>query len=325
MLQCPSVATVVFGIGYIGSRLIQELLFQGREVVALESFFASDRRAVDGFGQARGFRCIEGSIVDAAAVDEVLREADEIESVFLLAAQASAHPSAATAEYTEDVNLRGPRVVLDALTRRHLAGSIVYASSTRVYGSPLPSLVDEQTPLGVFSDLAHLSKCYAEKLLQMYAARYNLPCRVVRLGLVYGVAPIMKTDSRFMTAPNLFCYQAATGAPIEVRSADPLAVIHVSDATQALLLAAETHFPDQFLVFNGASDVTTIPDVAEMIRRFAESREITVTVRNFAKVGRTDSRLPVVRSALDNLGFAPKWHLEEGLAETFDHFLVHRQ
>jgi len=325
VLQSPSVATLVFGVGYLGSRLVQELLYQGREVVALDNFFASDRRAIDGFDQAPGFRFVEGSIVDPAAVQRAFDLARDLDGVYLLAAQASAHPEAAAPEYTEEVNLRGPRLILDAFVARQPRVPIVVASSTRVYGTPLPETVDESSPYGVFSDLAHLSKCYVEKLLEMYAALHGLTCRAVRLGLVYGVAPVMKTDPRFMTAPNLFCFQAASGATIEVRGGDPLAVIHVDDAIQALLWTAERTGANGFAVANAVAAVTTIPEIADQVRQIGETRELTVAIRSL--IGSTDRStvMPVVRSALDRLGFSPRRTLPEGLAETFDHFLVHGQ
>lgn len=325
MLQCPSVTTVVFGVGYVGSRLIQELLYQGREVVALDSFFASDRRAIDGFRQSSSFQFFEGSIVESSAVEQVLRQADDLDSVYLLAAQASAHPDAAPAHFTEDVNLRGPRVILDALVERHSNVPVVYSSSTRVYGAPLPDVVDETTPYGVFTDLSHLSKCYVEKLLEMYAATRGLTCRVVRLGLVYGVAPVMKTDPRFMTAPNLFCYRAATGASLEIKNVDPLALIHVEDAIQALMVAAEVPSAPGYRVFNAATTVMTISDVGEIVGRIGGARDINVTVRRTVGASKIDAAVPIVRSALDRSGFAPRRSVEEGLAETLDHFLVHNQ
>ena len=323
MLQSPSVTTLIFGVGYIGSRLVQELLYQARDVVGVDNFFSTDRRAIDGFCQAPGFRFVEGSIVDRPTVERALDLAGDIDSVFLLAAQASANPAAAAVEYTEDVNLRAPRVILEALAERRLMGSIVYASSTRVYGSPLPTEVTEESPFGVFVDYAHLSKCYVEKLLEMFSVTQGLATRSVRLGLTYGVAPVMKTDPRFMTAPNLFCRRAASGEPFEVRSADPLGLIHVDDAVQALLMAADVDAVG-YQVFNAATDVATVSDVAELVRASADVREIEVTIRG---IGGSDPRIrrPVIHSKLENIGFTRRRGLAQGIDETFDHFLVRGQ
>src|SRR5207248_8564430 len=61
----------------------------------------------------------------------------------------------------------------------------------------------------------------------------------VRLGVTYGVSPIMKTTPTFMTVPNLFCQRAARGEPLQVFEDRPVAFIHVQDAAQALIRGAD--------------------------------------------------------------------------------------
>ena len=321
MLESPAVATIVFGVGYIGSRLVQELLYAGREVLGFDNFFSTDLRAIESFGQAPGFRFVQGDILDRGSIGRAIDEAGSIEAVYLLAAQSSAHPEAADPDLTEAVNLRGPRLVLDELARRRVATPIVYASSTRIYGSPLPPVVDEQTSPGRFTDLQHLSKLYVEKLLEMYAGLRGLRPRVVRLGLTYGLSPVLKTDPRFMTAPNLFAYRLAHGEPIEVRSAASVALIHVADAAAALL-AAEAIADDAYRVVNAVGEVTTIPRVAAELADLAAARELVPEIRQLCMADDPATPLPVVRSAFDPDVFSPRKSLREGLSEILDHFLV---
>jgi nucleoside-diphosphate-sugar epimerase len=323
VLQSLLVASLVFGVGYVGSRLVQDLLYEGRDVIGFDNFFASDRRAVKGFSSSATFRLVEGSIAEEAAIERALAAAPNgLEAVFLLAAQASAHSDAASPAYTEEVNLRGPRVIVEALIRHGLDVPIVYASSLRALGSPLPAFVDEKTPFGTFTDLAHLSKCYVEKLLEMYAVTRGLACRVVRLGLTYGVAPVMKVDSRFMTAPNLFCYAVARGQPIEVRTGEPIGFIHVDDAARALRWAGESCRRGGYSVFNAPAEVSTIEAVAEHVRAIAADRDLAVDIRRQATAASETSSWPVLSSAMTGAGFATRRHLAEGIAETLDHFLV---
>src|SRR5207244_13646580 len=97
--------------------------------------------------------------------------------------------------------------------------------------------VDEQTPYGRVGDLSHLSKIYVEQLARML----GLPFVSVRLGVTYGLSPIMKTTTTtpaFMTVPNLFCQRAADGDALHVLEDRPMAFIHVADAAAALLAAA---------------------------------------------------------------------------------------
>jgi UDP-glucuronate decarboxylase len=323
MLQSVSVTTVVFGVGYIGSALVQDLLFQGREVVGVDNFFSTDRRAIDGFAQSPTFQFVPGSVTDANALDRAFDLAGEsVDTVYILAAQASADLEAASAEYTEETNLRGPRLILESVHRRSSAATVVFASSTRVYGSPLPAVVDESTPLGSFSDLSHLSKCYVEKLLEMYAVTVGLKCRSVRLGLTFGVAPVFKTDRRFMTAPNLFCYQAATGTRISVRSHDSVALIHVSDAVDALLLAASATDEKSYAVYNAVGEVATIGAIAALVGEIAAEREIPVEIEGLRADATERSEQTVISSGLTRFGFVPHCSLREGVTETIDHFLV---
>lgn len=319
VLQCRTVATVVFGVGYIGSRLVQELLYEEREVVAVDNMFATDYRAIEDFKRAPGFRFVEGSIVAPPTIEKALDLAGDVEAIYLLAAQASAHPEAAPPEYSEDVNLRAPRILLDVVRHRKLRGPVIYASSIRVYGAPLPLAIDESTPYGTFTDLSHLSKCYVEKLLEMYAALHGIRSRVIRLGLTYGVAPVMKTDTRFMTAPNVFCWHASQGRTLEIRTVDPLALIHVDDASTALIAAESFDATAPYVVANAVTTLTTLRVVADLVRQIAMEREMTVTVED-AYPGVAPSLEPVIHSRLKETRYSSRRQLSEGLSETFDYF-----
>jgi UDP-glucose 4-epimerase len=239
--------------------------------------------------------------------------------VFNLAAQSSARPDAASPEYTEEANLRGPRLVLEA-QRRFGVRTQVYASSLRVYGDSLPPLFDEASPYGRFSDLSHLSKVYAEKLLEMHVglAGGELVGRSVRLGLVYGPSPVMKTDYRFMTAPNKFCLQVARGEELAVWGESRLGLIHVGDAVRALRLAADPRLGG-YAAVNAASEVTTVPEIARLVAEAAAQRGIEARIRPpLADHARSIGSAP---SRLREVGFEPRRGLREGLAETLAYFL----
>ena len=158
----------------------------------------------------RGLRLVEGSVTDPSAVDAALRVA-QIRSVFHLAAQASAQPTAAPINYTQDTNYTGPRIVLDACLRQGVK-RVVMASSMRIYGAPLPEVISESAPLRP-TDLVHLSHLYCEVLLQAYRP-LGLSGAAARIAIVHGVSPVMKTDDRFLAVPQRFCLLAARGEPL---------------------------------------------------------------------------------------------------------------
>lgn len=311
-------ATLVIGVGYIGSALVETLARAGETVIGLDNWFSTPRAPLAALATHPRVHLLTADVTDPAAVDRALDRAP-VETVYYLAAQASAHPAAAPPEYTEETNLRGPRLVLEALVR-HRVPRFVYASSLRVYGRPLPPVVHEDLPYGRLEDLAHLSKVYAEKLIEMYAWRHGLRARVVRLGLVYGLSPVMKEDPRFMTAPNRFCWQAVRGEPLVVSAEGewPTGLIAVADAVQALRLAADLAPDEPYLVVNAAPEVATIGEVAQQVADLVAARGGRIPV---ARPGPPAAGpRPRILSRLDRVGFRATTSLPEGLDAVLAYF-----
>ena len=307
-------ATLVTGLGYIGSALAARLLAQGEEVVGLENFFSTSPGQPAPLSE-RGLRMIEGSITDSAAVDAAFSTAP-ITSVFHLAAQASAQDGAAPIQYTQETNYSGPRVLLDACLA-HGVHRVVFASSTRLYRTPLPNTLSEDAPIAP-TDLVHLSHLYGELLLEAYRP-LGIHGAAARIGIVHGVGPVMKTDERFLAVPQRFCLRAARGEPLRVTvgPASEVALVHVEDAVQALLCLRDA--PSDLAVANVAQEVRSVADVARAVAVAAQSRGMSVEAEYEGSSETAEPRKIV--SALDGLGFKPRRRLEESLADVLDYYL----
>jgi nucleoside-diphosphate-sugar epimerase len=244
--------------------------------------------------------------------------------VYHLAAQASAHPQAAPPSYTELTNLSAPRLVYEAAAR-HGARAFVYGSSFRVYGDHLAGAVGEDTPYGQIGDLSHLSKVYAEKLLEMLAAQHSLPAMSVRLGVVYGVGPLMKRDPRFLTVPNLFSLRAVEGQPLTVHpSANrPIGFLHLDDAVQSLRVAGQLAQADPSAdrpgarAVNAVSEVLSVGEVAAIVEREAAARSLNAQIEGAGPL--SSARWSVV-SSLDAAGFRPARTMTESLGAVLDYY-----
>ena len=307
-------------MGYIGAKLAEDLLAAGETVVGVDNFFATDRRAIGRLCWHANFRFIRGSVARRETLARAFAAAP-VEVVYALAAQASAHPDAASARYTETTNLLAPRLLLEEALA-HGVRTVVYGSSTRVYGDLPPAQAHETAPYGRFADLTHLSKVYVEKLLEMYAAERGLRAVALRLGLVYGVGPVMKVDYRFMTAPNKFCLQAARGERLVVNAAgtQPLGLIHVADAARACLFASRLAGAPAYLAANAATETASALAVARQVATAAEHYGIAVQVEAPAASGaEARGQFP---SRLREAGFAPARSLAEGIEETLAYFLA---
>jgi UDP-glucose 4-epimerase len=317
------VALLVTGVGYIGCLLLRRLAEGDEEsstrLVGLENFYSSPPEDVKR-ALARDVKLVQGDVANAADVARAFEAAGEpVTAVFHLAAQPSAAIAAREPELTERSNLRGARVVLEA-AREHGA-RVVFGSSFRVYGDDLDGReVDEQTPYGRVGDLSHLSKVYVEQLARMV----GVPFIGVRLGVTYGLGPVMKTAPTFMTVPNLFCQRAAGGELLHVLEDRPMAFIHIEDAVDALCMAArrlerQSETNAAWQVVNAAPEVATIGQVARCVQSLAQARGRTARVEGASS---NEARF-AVRSTLQNDdGWQPRRRMADGLSDVLDWFLA---
>jgi nucleoside-diphosphate-sugar epimerase len=323
-LESPPVATLLTGVGYIGAALLRRLYERdgtSAPVVALENFYCTPRRDVRAV-LPPGTLLVEGDVTrprDVSHAFDLLGSArDQPLVVYHLAAQPSASIAALEPELTEQTNLVGARLVLQAARER--GAGVVFGGSFRVYGDDLDGqAVTEQTPYGRVGDLSHLSKVYVEQ----YGRMVGLPFVSVRLGVTYGLSPIMKTSPAFMTVPNLFCQRAMNGEPLRVLEDRPLAFIHVQDAAQALIRGAErlAAAPNAWEVVNAAPEVATIGHLARTVQRLVQSRGGTVEIQgaSTARANPTPAAFSVHSRLVDD-GFRPMHRLSDGLGDVLDLF-----
>jgi UDP-glucuronate 4-epimerase len=318
------VTALITGIGYIGAALAEALLADGQAVVGLENGFSTVPDAVNRLARHPRFTLVRGSINSERSIARAFQAAgatgDPLDVVYHLAAQASAHPQAAPPSYTEQTNLVAPRLVYEAAVQ-HGARAFVYGSSFRVYGDELTGTIDEHTPYGGIGDLSHLSKVYAEKLLEMLASQHPLPAANVRLGVVYGRGPLMKHDPRFLTVPNLFCMRALAGEPLRVNASAnrPIGFLHVDDAVQALRLSAEAARArgSGAEAYNAVSEVLGVGEVAAIVERAAAVRRLAVDIQGAGPL--TGPRWSVTSSLMAD-GFRPTRTMAESLPAVLDYY-----
>jgi nucleoside-diphosphate-sugar epimerase len=313
------VASLVLGAGYLGAALIECLCAAGGSVVAVDNGFSADWSALAQQRRRWGqqLTLIHGDVRDRDALRQAFTRAEPVQTVYLLAAQASAHAAAATPEFTEEVNLRAPRLVLEEALK-HGKPPVVYGSSFHVYGAPLEGTLDETSPYGAFHDLSHLSKVYAEKLGELYAGGHGVPFSPVRLGIVYGIGPIMKKDLRFVTVPHAFCLRLLRGETLRV---DPsglrsMGFIHISDAVSALIAAPA----DGYAPANAVGEVATVVDVARAVEAAARRRGLGAAIE--VPPSSADPAPPrfTVSSRLHAAGWQPAWTLEQTVGDVLDHY-----
>ena len=261
----------MLGAGYVGGALAERALVAGTDVVLADNWYATQREQLAEL-EERGARVETADIRNREQIDRLLAEGPE--RIFLLAAQASRPLSEREPDYTEETNVTGARRVAEAVAARG-GPMLVYGSSLHVYGPGLTGDVDANRPYGPQSDLAHLSKVYAELCLGLYARRRGFDLAVLRLGIVYGPSPVEHERPESQTVVDRFRRLAEAGAelPFDDGGRATIGVVHVEDAARILLESDPG-------VVNVAAETFTVADVARLARGEEPADEPAFTVRS---------------------------------------------
>jgi nucleoside-diphosphate-sugar epimerase len=252
---------LVLGAGYVGAALADRALREGHEVLLADNWYATEREQLRAL-EARGARVETADVRDPERMRALL--AGGYDRVHLLAAQASRPLSESDPGYTEETNLLGPRIVAEAVAE-HGGPPLVFASSLHVYGPALAGEVGADRPYGYQSDLAHLSKVYAELCLELYARRHGFDLTILRLGIVYGRSPVEHSRPESVTVVDRFRRLAAAGEQptLDDGGRATIGVVHVDDVARILL---ESPREAGVSHVNVAAETVTVADVAQMVQ-----------------------------------------------------------
>ncbi|HUK62374.1 MAG TPA: NAD-dependent epimerase/dehydratase family protein, partial [Dongiaceae bacterium] len=171
----PSVL-VTGGAGFIGSHLVETLLADGHEVIALDDLSTGSLANIQHLIGARGFRFEHGSVLDRERCHRAIAEAD---LVVHLAAAVGVKLVFERPIDTIDRNVRGTEHVLDGAARH--GRKVFVASTSEVYGKetrPGTTVFREtdDVTLGVSMRWSYAcSKALDEYLARAYHVSRGLP------------------------------------------------------------------------------------------------------------------------------------------------------
>jgi nucleoside-diphosphate-sugar epimerase len=296
---------VTGGAGYVGSRVVLELLGHGHRVRVLDSLLHGTAPLLAAWG-SKGFEFITGDVRDADARDAAL---DGARAVVHLAAIVGDPACARDPETAKAVNLEATRrLVGDAADRG--AERFVLLSTCSNYGKlATPDAFATETwdlrPLSVYAE----TKVEAEReVLARSDGDFAAAC--LRLATVYGTSPRM----RFDLTVNEFVRDALLDELVVYGEQFWRPYIHVRDAARALRLVLEA---DRDLV---AGEVFNVGSTDENYRK--------LDIVDFLKSRLPDARVRFVERDEDprdyrvnfdkfrtRLGFSVEHTVESGIDE----------
>ena len=305
--------------GFVGSWLAERLLDEGARVVALRrDTDPGSRFAAEGIEQ----RC-HVALADLGDYQAMMRTLNEyeVDAVFHLAAQTIVGTANRSPLSTFHSNVHGTYTLLEACRATSVMGGapapIVVASSDKAYGAhdELPYREDfELKPRYPYD----VSKACADLIARSYAATYGLPVAVTRFANVYGGGDV--NWSRLV--PDVARALVRGERPVVRSDGTPERdYLYVEDAVDAYLAISASLEREEMRgrAWNAGNGrpVSVIELVRGLIEVSGRQEEPDVQGQGVPH-GEIDRQFLDSTAIRDELGWAPRVELEEGLRRAFE-------
>lgn len=288
------------GGGFIGSNLSHELVKRGYEVYVIDCFKAGNRAHVP-----KEAHLHEIDICSAEAIDIVFETIGDIYGVFHLAALPRVQFSIENPIETSQTNILGTITLLTASVKAK-ARRFIYSASSSAYGDQEVMPLHEGLPANPKSPYG-LQKYVGEMLAKLWFDLYGLQTVSLRYFNVYG--PRLDPEGPYALVIGRFLKLRKEGKPLTITGdgTQTRDFTHVSDVIEANIRALESDKVGHGEVINiGAGNNASINELASLIGGPIEYIE----ARLEPKHTKADNR-----KAKELLGWEPKVHLKDGVAE----------
>lgn len=307
------------GAGYIGSKLAMRLREEGHEVKIIDNFSYTSREALKGLEDI-DVEIIEGDILEG---EDLGRFLDGVGFIYHLASISN------IAECSKDIgkswrlNVLSTYLIMDKIKdNKTVLGFFFPSAIAAIYGEPEYNPVDEKHPVNVIHDYGVLKRS-SELFCQSYWRRYGVPTVIGRQSNVYGPSPRMKFDS----VVHIFIKNVIQGNNITIFGSGEQKrnFIFIDDLVDAYYRVLERAREGRDIfgeIYNIAGAEAQIKEVAEKVTELGRS-----ALGNDAKVDYKEGRKEAlsvdlkvsIEKAKKDLGYQPKYSLDEGLKITFDY------
>ena len=298
---------VTGGAGYVGARLCERLLANGRPPVRVLDCLLHGQNDVVAALEQRGVEVIRGDVRDENVRELAL---EGIDAVVHLAAIVGDPACARDPETAADVNVHGTRALIESMLA-HDVDRLVFASTCSNYGRMTdPSvLATEESPLAPVSLYAEQKVAVESELLN--GSWEGLRATCLRFATVYGVAPRM----RFDLTVNEFTRDLWADRDLDVYGQQfwrPY--VHVDDAAAAIELVLEQgENSDRSRVYNVGSTQENYrkSDIVEVVQRHVSDGRVRYVEQTDDP---RDYRVSFEKIARE-LGFKGRNTVEDGVRE----------
>lgn len=313
-LSVPEPISLVTGAaGFLGSHLVERLLFEGHRLIALDNLCTGSLSNLqNAFSYGDKFIFIQADIADDFELPDL-----KIDHIWHLASPASPVDYRRLSIETMLVNSLGTEKMLNLAVKHN--GIFLLASTSESYGDPLIHPQQENywgnvNPIGERACYDE-SKRFGEALTMEYRRRYGINARIIRIFNTYG--PRMQVnDGRVV--PN-FVSQALRGEPLTINGdgSQTRSFVYVNDEIEGIIRSMMYPGTDGEVINLGNPDEYTIREFAETVARLCGVK--LQIVHKPLPPDDPARRCPDISKAKRLLGWRPSVSLVDGIGLTIDY------
>lgn len=301
-------ALVTGGAGFVGSRLVDELIKGGFTVTVFDNMSTGTLANIGSHIGNKNFRLVRADVRDAKKIREETRRADV---VFHLAAVVDVQRSIKDPSLVNQVNGLGTLNLLEACRAADI-DLMVYASSCAIYGDRGRTKIREDAPLQPLSPYA-ASKLAGESYCTSFHRTYGLPIVPLRFFNIYG--PRQSSGPYAGVIPKFVSRLLRNQPPIIFgdgkQSRD---FVSVKDAVRAFLLPLRKRRSVGQAINIGSGRSTTINNLAQLLAKLTHRAHLKPNHKTALK-GEIRHSLADISLAQKTLGYKPTVPLKSGLQE----------
>jgi len=302
--------------GFIGTHVIKELHARGNDFVILTHRHAHPTPDLQHLANETNW--VQGDIADVAFVDKTV--SDHRPDVIINIAALMNFGCAQNPRRAVEINVLGLSNLLEA-ARKYDVKRVVNASSGTVYSHGKGDL-NERRAISTDVPIYGACKFFNEVLCRQYTENYGLETTNLRYFLVYGPGEAGSSiyAQEFKKIESIATGRTITAQYFPANGAQEF--LFVADAAHATVLAATVPGPLSvaYNISGRPDDRVSMREVVALIKKLAPGSGDVIFKLESAN---NEALPPDISLAREQLGFEPRYSLEEGLRQCIDYLRQH--
>lgn len=309
---------VTGGAGFIGSHIVDNLMKKGGKVRLLDNLSTGSMDNVAQWIERSDFTFVNGDCLNRKDIREAMKGCN---LVFHLAANPEVRVGAVNTEIDFQQNIVATYNVLEAMRESETAKTIVFTSTSAVYGDarilPTPEEYGSLEPISLYG----ASKLACEALISAYCHTFDMR------GVIYRFANIVGSRSRHGVIWDFIHKLVENPLELEILGDgnQTKSYLMVDECVDALLFGLE-HTSERVEIYNiGSEDQISVKEIARIVTEQMDLKEVRFRYTGGVRGGRGwigDVKTMFLDvSKMKRLGWKPRYNSAQSVKTATDHIL----